>query len=160
MNKIFQARQSLEKAKALLEEERQNLTSELKSLQTGRMESERGRKKAESQLQELNARLAQADREREDREERVQKLQVQTHLNTLTSNLFVPRIKSAFPSEGTFGLMPVFCHFLQSEIETVSSSLSSSETKSLRFSKEVNSLESQLNDAKVANKTRFRIGFM
>lgn len=59
-----------------MEEERQNLTSELKSLQTGRMESERGRKRAESQLQELSARLAQADREREDREERVQKLQV------------------------------------------------------------------------------------
>lgn len=60
----------------MLEEERQNLTSELKSLQAGRMDSERGRKRAESQLQELNARLAQADREREEREERVHKLQV------------------------------------------------------------------------------------
>ncbi|XP_041648757.1 myosin-10 isoform X4 [Cheilinus undulatus] len=69
------ARQSLEKAKAMLEEERQNLTSELKSLQGNRTESERGRKRAEGQLQELNARLAQADREREEREERVHKLQ-------------------------------------------------------------------------------------
>lgn len=60
-----------------LEEERQNLTSELKSLQTGRTESERGRKRAEGQLQELGARLTQADREREEREERVHKLQVQ-----------------------------------------------------------------------------------
>lgn len=60
----------------MLEEERQNLTSELKGLQAGRVESERGRKRAEGQLQELNARLAQADREREDREERVHKLQV------------------------------------------------------------------------------------
>lgn len=60
----------------MLEEERQNLTSELKSLQAGRMDSERGRKRAEGQLQELNARLAQADREREEREERVHKLQV------------------------------------------------------------------------------------
>lgn len=41
----------------------------------------------------------------------------------------------------------------------MSSSLSSSETKSLRFSKEVNSLESQLNDAKVINKTHSRTGF-
>lgn len=65
----------------MLEEERQNLTSELKSLQTGRMESERGRKRAESQLQELSARLAQAEREREDREDRLQKLQVETHLH-------------------------------------------------------------------------------
>lgn len=71
-----QARQSLEKAKAVLEEERLNLTSELKTLQGGRMESERGRKRAEGQLQELTARLAQADREREEREERVHKLQV------------------------------------------------------------------------------------
>lgn len=112
MNKIFQARQSLEKAKALLEEERQNLTSELKSLQTGRMESERGRKRAESQLQELSARLAQADREREDREERVQKLQVLKRRNTPVKFVFIPRIKSGFPSEGIFGLIPVCCRSL------------------------------------------------
>lgn len=73
----------------MLEEERQNLTSELRSLQAGRTESERGRKRAESQLQEFSARLAQADREREDREERVQKLQVQIHPNTLESKLFL-----------------------------------------------------------------------
>ncbi|CAL8247285.1 unnamed protein product [Lota lota] len=69
------ARQSLEKAKTMLEEERLNLTSELKSLQGGRMESDRGRKRAEGQLQELTARLGQADREREEREERLLKLQ-------------------------------------------------------------------------------------
>uniref|UniRef100_A0A3B4TXX6 Myosin-10-like n=1 Tax=Seriola dumerili TaxID=41447 RepID=A0A3B4TXX6_SERDU len=60
----------------VLEEERQNLSSELKSLQASRTESERGRKRADSQLQELSARLTQADREREEREERVHKLQV------------------------------------------------------------------------------------
>lgn len=84
---FVQARQSLEKAKAVLEEERQNLTSELKSLQAGRTESERGRKRAESQLQELSARLAQADREREEREDRVHKLQVRMDANTLILNL-------------------------------------------------------------------------
>lgn len=61
----------------MLEEERQNLTAELKSLQAGRVESDRGRKRAESQLQELTARLSQGEREREEREERVHKLQVQ-----------------------------------------------------------------------------------
>ncbi|KAM3872782.1 uncharacterized protein myh14 [Diretmus argenteus] len=82
------ARQSLEKAKALLEEERMNLASELKTLQGGRMESERGRKRAESQLQELTARLAQADREREEREERVHKLQceIESLSGTLSSS--------------------------------------------------------------------------
>lgn len=40
----------------------------------------------------------------------------------------------------------------QCEIEAMSSSLSSSDTKSLRLSKEVSSLESQLNDAKVTVK--------
>lgn len=74
---LFQARQSLEKVKATLEEERQNLTSELKSLQASRMETERGRKRADSQLQEVSSRLTQAEREREDREERIHKLQVQ-----------------------------------------------------------------------------------
>uniref|UniRef100_A0A8D3AST0 Myosin, heavy chain 14, non-muscle n=1 Tax=Scophthalmus maximus TaxID=52904 RepID=A0A8D3AST0_SCOMX len=69
------SRQSLEKAKATLEEERLNLSSELKSLQASRTESERGRKRADGQLQELGARLAQADREREEKEERVHKLQ-------------------------------------------------------------------------------------
>lgn len=73
---LFQARQSLEKAKAALEEERQSLTSELKSLQANRMESERGRKRADGQLQEVSARLSQAEREREEREERIHKLQV------------------------------------------------------------------------------------
>ncbi|XP_067365966.1 myosin-10 isoform X4 [Channa argus] len=68
-------RQSLEKAKSALEEERQNLISELKSLQASRMESERGRKRADGQLQEVSARLTQADREREEREERIHKLQ-------------------------------------------------------------------------------------
>ncbi|XP_054477243.1 myosin-10 [Anoplopoma fimbria] len=79
------ARQSLEKAKAMLEEERQNLGSELKSLQASRTESERGRKRAEGQLQELSARLAQADREREDKEERVHKLQCE--IETLSTNV-------------------------------------------------------------------------
>ncbi|KAJ8392806.1 hypothetical protein AAFF_G00070100 [Aldrovandia affinis] len=103
------ARQSLEKAKVVLEEERTSLSGELKALQGGKMEIERGRKRAEGQLQELNARLAQAEREREEREERV--------------------------------------HKLQSEIESISGSLSSSDSKSLRLGKEVSSLESQLHDA-------------
>lgn len=71
-----QSRQSLEKAKAVLEEERGNLTAEIKTLQGGKMESERARKRAEGQLQELTARLAQAEREREEREDRLHKLQV------------------------------------------------------------------------------------
>ncbi|KAL6109418.1 uncharacterized protein ACO6RY_12550 [Pungitius sinensis] len=79
------ARQSLEKAKGVLEEERQNLSDELKSLQASRMESERGRKRAEGQLQEYSARLTQADREREDREERVHKLQCE--IENLSGNL-------------------------------------------------------------------------
>uniref|UniRef100_A0A3Q2WDD9 Myosin-10-like n=1 Tax=Haplochromis burtoni TaxID=8153 RepID=A0A3Q2WDD9_HAPBU len=66
-------------------EERQNLTSELKSLQASRSESERGRKRADNQLQELSARLAQADREREDREERIHKLQCE--IESLSGNL-------------------------------------------------------------------------
>lgn len=85
---LLQARQSLDKAKATLEEERQNLTSELKSLQASRSESERGRKRADNQLQELSARLAQADREREDREERIHKLQVQMNRYQFTGLWF------------------------------------------------------------------------
>lgn len=38
---------------------------------------------------------------------------------------------------------------VQSEIEAVSGSLSSSETTSIRLSKEISSVESQLNDTKV-----------
>ncbi|XP_015236697.1 PREDICTED: myosin-10-like isoform X6 [Cyprinodon variegatus] len=79
------ARQSLEKAKSVLEEERLHLTEEIKNLQASRLESERGRKRADSQLQELTARLTQADREREDREERLHKLQCE--IEGLSSNL-------------------------------------------------------------------------
>lgn len=39
--------------------------------------------------------------------------------------------------------------FFQCELETLCGSVSSSDTKSLRLAKEVSSLESQLNDAKV-----------
>uniref|UniRef100_A0A673HV86 Myosin-10-like n=1 Tax=Sinocyclocheilus rhinocerous TaxID=307959 RepID=A0A673HV86_9TELE len=86
------SRQSLEKAKAVLEEERMNLSAELKTLQGGKMESERGRKRAEGQLQELNARLAQAEREREEREERLSKLQ--SELESLSSSLSSSESKS------------------------------------------------------------------
>ncbi|ROL49888.1 Myosin-10 [Anabarilius grahami] len=79
------SRQSLEKAKAVLEEERMNLSAELKTLQGGKMESERGRKRAEGQLQEVNARLLQAEREREEREERLGKLQ--SELESLSNSL-------------------------------------------------------------------------
>uniref|UniRef100_A0A671NXC0 Myosin-10-like n=1 Tax=Sinocyclocheilus anshuiensis TaxID=1608454 RepID=A0A671NXC0_9TELE len=86
------SRQSLEKTKAILEEERMNLSAELKTLQGGKMESERGRKRAEGQLQELNARLAQAEREREEREERLGKLQ--SELESLSSSLSSSESKS------------------------------------------------------------------
>ncbi|XP_022529216.2 myosin-10 isoform X3 [Astyanax mexicanus] len=86
------SRQSLEKAKAVLEEERVNLTAELKTLQGGKMESERGRKRAEGQLQELTARLAQAEREREEREDRLHKLQLE--IESLSSSLSSSDTKS------------------------------------------------------------------
>ncbi|XP_036395372.1 myosin-10 isoform X1 [Megalops cyprinoides] len=96
------ARQSLEKAKAVLEEERASLTNELKTLQGGKMESERGRKRAESQLQELNARLAQAEREREEREERMHKLQ--SEIETLSNSLSASESKSLRLSKEVSGL--------------------------------------------------------
>ncbi|KAG7336017.1 hypothetical protein KOW79_000710 [Hemibagrus wyckioides] len=86
------SRQSLEKAKAVLEEERGNLTAELKTLQGGKMESERARKRAEGQLQELTARLAQAEREREEREDRLHKLQLE--IDSLSSSLSASDSKS------------------------------------------------------------------
>ncbi|XP_073728037.1 uncharacterized protein myh14 isoform X5 [Misgurnus anguillicaudatus] len=86
------SRQSLEKAKAVLEEERMNLSAELKTLQGGKMESERGRKRAEGQLQEVTARLSQAEREREEREERISRLQAE--LESLSSSLSSSDTKS------------------------------------------------------------------
>uniref|UniRef100_A0AAV2MCR1 Myosin-10-like n=1 Tax=Knipowitschia caucasica TaxID=637954 RepID=A0AAV2MCR1_KNICA len=86
------SRQSLEKAKSVLEEERQSLTDEIKGLQASRMESERGRKRAENQVQELTARLTQADSERVEREERLHKLQCE--LESLSGNLSTSDTKS------------------------------------------------------------------
>ncbi|XP_062848553.1 myosin-10 [Trichomycterus rosablanca] len=86
------SRQSLEKAKAMLEEERGNLTAELKTLQGGKMDSERARKRAEGQLQELTARLTQAEREREEREDRLHKLQME--IDSLSSSLSSSESKS------------------------------------------------------------------
>uniref|UniRef100_A0A8C1XYF7 Myosin, heavy chain 14, non-muscle n=1 Tax=Cyprinus carpio TaxID=7962 RepID=A0A8C1XYF7_CYPCA len=86
------------RAKAVLEEERMNLSAELKTLQGGKMESERGRKRAEGQLQELNARLSQAERERGEREERLSKLQVEMGLSTKATN-FTMWTQGYFTSE-------------------------------------------------------------
>ncbi|XP_037128709.1 myosin-10 isoform X6 [Syngnathus acus] len=79
------ARQSLEKAKLVLEEEKQSLSAELKTLQANRTESDRGRKRAESQLQELTMRLTQAEQEKEEKEERIHKFQ--NEIENLSSNL-------------------------------------------------------------------------
>ncbi|XP_031431549.1 myosin-10 isoform X3 [Clupea harengus] len=86
------ARQSLEKSKAVLEEERSCLSAELKGAQGGKMESERNRKRAESQIQELGARLTQADREREEREDRIHKLQAE--IESLSGSLSASESKS------------------------------------------------------------------
>ncbi|XP_029694455.1 myosin-10 isoform X3 [Takifugu rubripes] len=129
------ARQSLEKAKALLEEERQNLTSELKSLQTGRMESERGRKRAESQLQELSARLAQADREREDREERVQKLQ--SEIETVSSTLSSSETKSLRFSKEV--------NSLESQLNDAKESLQDETRQKMTLATRVRALEEEKN---------------
>ncbi|KAM9806592.1 myosin-10 isoform X2 [Syngnathus typhle] len=79
------ARQSLEKAKLVLDEEKQSLSAELKTLQANRTESDRGRKRAESQLQEITMRLTQAEQEKEEKEERIHKLQ--NEIENLSSNL-------------------------------------------------------------------------
>uniref|UniRef100_A0A8C6TMM6 Myosin, heavy chain 14, non-muscle n=1 Tax=Neogobius melanostomus TaxID=47308 RepID=A0A8C6TMM6_9GOBI len=92
MDNSKRLRQSLEKAKSVLEEERQSLTDEIKGLQASRMESERGRKRAENQLQELTVRLTQTEREREDREERIHKLQ--SEMESMSGNLSTSDTKS------------------------------------------------------------------
>ncbi|XP_068616663.1 myosin-10 [Brachionichthys hirsutus] len=129
------ARQSLEKAKTVLEEERQNLMSELRSLQAGRTESDRGRKRAESQLQELGARLAQADREREDREERAHKLQCE--IESLSGNLSSSDTKSLRLSKEVSSL--------ESQLNDAKESLQEENRQKMALGSRLRSLEEEMN---------------
>ncbi|XP_069038754.1 myosin-10 isoform X2 [Lepisosteus oculatus] len=86
------ARQTLEKAKQMLEAERAELAGEVRGLQSSRAESEHRRKRAETQLQEAHSRLTQTEREREEREERATRLQAE--LESLSSSLASAEVKT------------------------------------------------------------------
>ncbi|CAN9513645.1 unnamed protein product [Ophioblennius macclurei] len=127
--------QNLEKAKSMLEVERENLTAEIKTLQASRTESERGRKRAENQLQELNARLTQADREKEDREERVHKLQ--TEIETMSGNLSSSDTKSLRLSKEV--------NSLESQLNDVKEQLQDETRQKMTLSSRVRGLEEEKN---------------
>lgn len=67
----------MEKTKATLEAENQEMASDLKSVQMAKQESERKRKQAEQQLAELSVRLAEVERGRGETTDRVSKLQAE-----------------------------------------------------------------------------------
>ncbi|XP_077453911.1 uncharacterized protein myh14 isoform X2 [Stigmatopora argus] len=129
------ARQSLEKSKVVLEEEKLSLTSELKTLQASRTESDRARKRAESQLQELMVRLGQADQEKEEREERMQKLQ--SEIESLSSNLSTFDSKSLRLSKEVSGL--------ESQLHDAQDSLQEETRQKLSLATRVRALEEERN---------------
>ncbi|XP_061677060.1 myosin-10 isoform X3 [Syngnathoides biaculeatus] len=129
------ARQSLEKTRLVLEEEKQSLSMELKSLQASRTESDRGRKRAENQLQEVTVRLSQAEQEKEEREERVQKLQ--NEIESLSSNL------SSFDSKSLRLSKEVSS--LESQLRDLQESLQEETRQKLALAARVRALEDERN---------------
>ena len=71
---LLQAKATLEKTKATLEAENQEMASDLKSVQMAKVESERKRKQAEQQLAELSIRLQEMEQARAETTEKAIKL--------------------------------------------------------------------------------------
>uniref|UniRef100_A0A672P0E3 Myosin-10-like n=1 Tax=Sinocyclocheilus grahami TaxID=75366 RepID=A0A672P0E3_SINGR len=144
------SRQSLEKAKAVLEEERMNLSAELKTLQGGKMESERGRKRAEGQLQELNARLAQAEREREEREERLSKLQVEMGLSTKATNFTVSILRQTEEVNSAVEVGEEARRKMQRELENAIQRERAKEEEKERIERQKERLREEIEDMTIA----------
>lgn len=136
----------MDKAKQALESEYNELQIELKTLTQGKGESEQRRKKAESLLQELQVTHGESERQRQELAERMTKMQVRG----------VP--------EGPLGFFLFVCLFcwmeaqffnnllcFQSELDNVNSLLTEAEGKNIKSSKDISSLESQLQDSQVCN---------
>lgn len=138
----------MEKAKQALESEYNELQIELKTLTQGKGDSEHRRKKAESQVQELQVKYGESERQRQELAEKLTKMQVGCLLWGITGG----RMRGGTIRRGfwlTEGLICMNFFSVQSELENVNGLLTQAEGKNIKSSKDLSTLESQLQDSQV-----------
>lgn len=126
----------MDKAKQALESEYNELQIELKTLTQGKGESEQRRKKAESLVQELQVKHGESERQRQELADKITKMQVQGGPGGRT------RLSFCLMETNT-------CVCFQSELDNVNGLLSEADGKNIKSSKDISSLEAQLQDSQV-----------
>lgn len=139
----------MDKAKQALESEYNELQIELKTLTQGKGESEQRRKKAESLVQELQVKHGESERQRQELVDKMNKMQVQGCSGERIWLVFFFLLLM----EIHFFLVNIFVCF-QSELDNVSGQLTDAEGKNIKSSKDLSSLESQLQDSQVCNDSK------
>lgn len=143
-------RAGLEKAKQALEKESADLSADLRSLASSKQDVEHKKKKLEGQLNELHSRLSESERQKMELSERISKMTV-SHVVvafvTVTSCFCQKR--AAETATLVFSL-----HLCQVELDGVTSLLNEAEGKNIKLSKDVSTLNSQLQDAQVRLENR------
>lgn len=137
-------RAGLEKAKQALEKESADLSADLRSLASSKQDVEHKKKKLEGQLNELHSRFNESERQKTELSERISKMTVGHMICDVTT-----------PAAETPTL--VFClRLCQVELDGVSSLLNEAEGKNIKLSKDMSTLNSQLQDAQARLENRSR----
>lgn len=135
-----QVRAGLEKAKQALEKESADLSADLRSLASSKQDVEHKKKKLDGQLNDLHSRFNESERQRTELSERISKMTVSLRVAA-----------SAMPPFGPVqvGTLVFLFHLCQVELDGVTGLLNEAEGKNIKLSKDVSTLNSQLQDAQV-----------
>lgn len=132
----------MDKAKQALQSEYNELQIELSTQTQGRGESELRRKKAESLVQDLQVKYGESERQRQELADRTAKMQVRGSCGATVFFCLFGLTEAQF-------LNNLLC--FQSELDSVNSLLTEAEGNNIKSSKDISSLESQLQDSQVCS---------
>lgn len=143
----LQVRAGLEKAKQALEKETADLGADLRSLASAKQDVEHKKKKVEAQLNDLHSRFNESERQRTELGEKVSKMTVSAgEPEDLKGSLGKKK-----PRHDLRDLVHSL-HHLQVELDGVTGLLNEAEGKNIKLSKDVSTLNSQLQDAQVSRR--------
>lgn len=138
----------LEKAKQALEKESADLSADLRSLASSKQDVEHKKKKLEGQLNDLHARFNESERQKTELSERISKMTVSQAVMAFCGGPI-----------SCFGTLVFSLRLCQVELDGVTSLLNEAEGKNIKLSKDVSTLNSQLQDAQVRLENRSQLLF-
>lgn len=138
-------RAGLEKAKQALEKETADLGADLRSLASAKQDVEHKKKKVEAQLNDLHGRFNESERQRTELGEKVSKMTVSADKKEKSK---VPWRNENLGCD--FRHLVPLLRCLQVELEGVANLLNEAEGKNIKLSKDISTLNSQLQDTQVS----------